>query len=129
MKPPAALVALPFLLVLPGLALWQGVPRAHLGLVLLLGLAANAATLLLNWSDKRRAGRQQWRVPEATLHLGELLGGWPGALLAQQLLRHKTAKAGYRFLLWGSIVLHQAVALDALLGWQILGAVRAGLGL
>lgn len=125
MKSPAALVALPFLLVLPGLALWQTLPREHLGLVLLLGLAANAFTLLLNWSDKRRAGRQQWRVPEATLHLGELFGGWPGALLAQQLLRHKTAKAGYQFWLWGSIVLHQTVALDALLGWKILTALRS----
>ena len=36
----------------------------------------------------------------------ELAGGWPGALLAQRLLRHKTAKASYRSAFWTMVVLH-----------------------
>ena len=33
-----------------------------------------------------------WRIREGTLHLVEALGGWPGAFLAQQTMRHKTVK-------------------------------------
>ena len=50
--------------------------------------------------DKRAARRGERRTPEATLHLLELLGGWPGALVAQQLIRHKNAKAGYQVVFW-----------------------------
>jgi uncharacterized membrane protein YsdA (DUF1294 family) len=45
--------------------------------------------------DKAAAGRGGGRVPEATLHLLELLGGWPGAILGAVLLRHKTRKPSY----------------------------------
>jgi cold shock CspA family protein len=33
--------------------------------------------------DKLSAIRGTWRVPESSLHLAELLGGWPGAYVAQ----------------------------------------------
>jgi len=52
------------------------------------GLVAFAAFGL----DKRRAERGERRVSERTLHLLELLGGWPGALLAMQVFRHKRRK-------------------------------------
>lgn len=42
------------------------------------------------------AERGRWRTPENTLHVAELLGGWPGALVAQQLFRHKTRKISYQ---------------------------------
>ena len=45
--------------------------------------------------DKRRAVRGEWRVSEATLHALEMLGGWPGAWIAQQALRHKNQKRRY----------------------------------
>ncbi|MAC18954.1 MAG: cold-shock protein [Phycisphaerae bacterium] len=45
--------------------------------------------------DKRAAVRGVRRIPEARLHLWELLGGWPGAILGMCLFRHKVRKASY----------------------------------
>ena len=45
--------------------------------------------------DKRAAERGAWRVRERTLHLFELLGGWPGAFLAMRVIRHKNQKSAY----------------------------------
>ena len=45
------------------------------------------------WLDKQRAGRGEWRITELTLHGIELLGGWPGAWVAQRMFRHKRKKA------------------------------------
>ncbi|MDA1342367.1 MAG: cold shock and DUF1294 domain-containing protein [Proteobacteria bacterium] len=42
--------------------------------------------------DKIKTHRDEWRVSEKTLHLLELLGGWPGALIAQCTIRHKNKK-------------------------------------
>jgi uncharacterized membrane protein YsdA (DUF1294 family)/cold shock CspA family protein len=52
--------------------------------------------------DKSAAARGAWRTPESTLHGLSLAGGWPGALLAQQFLRHKTTKAEFRAVFWGT---------------------------
>jgi len=52
-------------------------------------------TLLAFARDKRAATRNQPRTPERTLHTLELLGGFPGALLAMPLLRHKNRKPRY----------------------------------
>ncbi|MDU3302747.1 MAG: DUF1294 domain-containing protein, partial [Enterobacter ludwigii] len=41
----------------------------------------------------RRAMR---RVPEATLLVFGLIGGWPGAIIGQQLFRHKTQKQPFK---------------------------------
>ncbi len=54
--------------------------------------ALTAGAFLL---DKRRAAAGRWRIPESTLHALELAGGWPGALAAMRLLRHKNRKASY----------------------------------
>lgn len=50
--------------------------------------------------DKRSAVKSRWRVAESSLHLLALLGGWPGALIAQQVLRHKTQKQPFKAILW-----------------------------
>jgi uncharacterized membrane protein YsdA (DUF1294 family) len=42
--------------------------------------------------DKAAARAGRWRTQESTLHLLALIGGWPGALLAQRQFRHKTAR-------------------------------------
>lgn len=53
-----------------------------------------------------RAG--QWRISERTLHGLALAGGWPGALLAQRWLRHKTIKRSFRIQFWATVALNLA---------------------
>jgi uncharacterized membrane protein YsdA (DUF1294 family)/cold shock CspA family protein len=65
-------------------------------------------------SDKRKATSGRWRVPESTLHLLELIGGWPGALIAQQTLRHKTRKWSFQFTFWAIVFLHFIAWIDYL---------------
>lgn len=78
----------------------------------------SALSYVLFAIDKRRAQSDAWRIPEATLHLCELAGGWPGAVLAQHYARHKSAKLSYRCVLWLIIAAHNYVAIDWLLGWR-----------
>jgi uncharacterized membrane protein YsdA (DUF1294 family) len=56
--------------------------------------------------DKRRAQAGTRRIPEANLHLIALVGGWPGALAAQRLFRHKTQKLGFQIVFWLLVMLH-----------------------
>jgi uncharacterized membrane protein YsdA (DUF1294 family) len=54
--------------------------------------------------DKSAARRGAQRVPEKILHLFALLGGWPGAFLAQKYVRHKTVKQPFRFVFWLTVI-------------------------
>lgn len=67
------------------------------------------------WSDKCSAQTGRWRTPENMLHAVELLGGWPGALVAQQVFRHKTRKVSFQLTFWLIVLLHQAYWVDHLL--------------
>jgi uncharacterized membrane protein YsdA (DUF1294 family)/cold shock CspA family protein len=60
-------------------------------------------------SDKSAARKGSWRVSENTLHLLASIGGWPGAICAQQLLRHKTQKASFRAMFWVTVVVNVLV--------------------
>lgn len=78
----------------------------------------------LYWEDKRKARSYSWRTPENVLHAAELAGGWPGALLAQQVFRHKTRKLSYQVTFWTIVALHQAFWADRLLlGGRYLGRI------
>jgi len=59
--------------------------------------------------DKSSALRGDWRIPENMLHLLELFGGWPGALIAQAYYRHKTIKSSYKMVYWIIIVINLIV--------------------
>jgi uncharacterized membrane protein YsdA (DUF1294 family)/cold shock CspA family protein len=83
-------------------------------------LLLNVWTFLAYWRDKWAARKGQWRTPENTLHLWSLLGGWPAARLAQQLLRHKSSKASFQSGYWASSAAHM-LALGA---WLYLGPER-----
>ena len=76
--------------------------------IALLYLGASVFTFAAYARDKTAARRGDWRTRESTLHLLALAGGWPGALLAQQVLRHKSVKAGFRAVFWSTVVLNVA---------------------
>jgi uncharacterized membrane protein YsdA (DUF1294 family) len=59
--------------------------------------------------DKRKAQLARWRIKENTLHLLELLGGWPGAFVAQRYFHHKSRKTSFQVVFWAIVTLHIAV--------------------
>jgi len=91
----AAIVLLALLLIAPGLAAMRLGPRDGLWFSLVWQALISALTWFLYYDDKRRARQDAWRAPEKSLHLFELVGGWPGAFLAQRQLRHKVSKLGF----------------------------------
>jgi uncharacterized membrane protein YsdA (DUF1294 family)/cold shock CspA family protein len=54
--------------------------------------------------DKLAAERGAWRTSEASLHAIALLGGWPGALVARRVFRHKTSKQPFRTIFWVTVI-------------------------
>lgn len=102
-------------------------PRRLLGTLVLLAIAAAAimkwvpvvvwmaywlislVSFLVYWRDKDAAGAKEGRIPENTLHILDLLGGWPGALIAQQQFRHKTVKTAFQATFWITVLLNVAV--------------------
>ena len=54
--------------------------------------------------DKSAAQNGEWRTQESTLHLLALIGGWPGALFAQKLLRHKSKKTSFQVMFWVTVL-------------------------
>jgi uncharacterized membrane protein YsdA (DUF1294 family) len=63
--------------------------------------------------DKRAAIKQRRRTPERTLHLHALLGGWPGALIAMQVFRHKRRKPSFVRVVRAIAALHGALWIGA----------------
>lgn len=90
-----AVATLTFTHVIQGLLLW-----AYLGI--------SVITFVVYAYDKSAAKGGNWRTKEATLHWLSLLGGWPGALVAQQTLRHKSKKQSFRVVFWVTVVLNCA---------------------
>lgn len=65
--------------------------------------------------DKKAAQNADRRIPEMTLHLLGLVGGWPGALIAQTLLRHKTRKLSFLIEYWLTVIVN-CIALGVIVG-------------
>lgn len=76
--------------------------------VLWLYLGMSTLTFAFYAFDKSAAQRGGQRTSENTLHTLALLGGWPGALYAQQLLRHKSSKQSFRSVFWLTLILNVA---------------------
>jgi len=93
----ATLFTIPAFLVLFGIVgvLWRP-PIVFAGVY----LAMSVVTFIAYARDKSSAASGARRTSERTLHGLSLAGGWPGALLAQQFLRHKSAKAEFRNAFW-----------------------------
>ena len=69
----------------------------------------SSVTLVIYAWDKRQAKKHGWRVPEKRLHVLSMLGGWPGAMLGQRWLRHKSIKTKFRLVYWLTVVVHIAI--------------------
>lgn len=67
-------------------------------------LAINVMTLVMYGADKMAARKGMRRVPEATLLVFGVTGGWPGAIVGQQLFRHKTQKQPFKSYFFISVV-------------------------
>ncbi len=72
-------------------------------------LGMSVATVFAYAFDKAAAVSGRWRTTENTLHLLSLAGGWPGALMAQQLMRHKTNKQSFVSTFWITALLNTGV--------------------
>lgn len=57
-------------------------------------------TFIIYRRDKLAAEYNDWRTPEIFLHLLSLIGGWPGALIAQRILNHKSKKFNFQIIFW-----------------------------
>ena len=75
-------------------------------LITMFYLLASSVTFAAYAADKSAARNGQRRIRERTLHLCAFAGGWPGALAAQMLLRHKTRKQPFQIIFWLTVLLH-----------------------
>ncbi len=110
------LLSLAALLVLPMLALRRFAGGLLWGSIC--AVVMSGITYLAYGWDKQQAREKQWRMPEAKLHFMELLGGWPGAFLAQRRLQHKCSKVSYQIGFWLIVLAYQLVAFDSLQEWK-----------
>jgi uncharacterized membrane protein YsdA (DUF1294 family) len=74
--------------------------------VAILYLGASVLCFVAYAVDKSAAVAGRWRISESILLSLGLIGGWPGAIVAQQILRHKTKKTRFRSAFWGSVLLN-----------------------
>jgi uncharacterized membrane protein YsdA (DUF1294 family) len=91
-----------FLTVVVGAAVRGSLPLA----VAAVYVASSVAAVIVYAADKSAARRGDWRTPERTLHLLALVGGWPGALVAQRVFRHKSSKTSFRLVFWVTVALN-----------------------
>jgi uncharacterized membrane protein YsdA (DUF1294 family) len=110
---------LAILLIAPVLALIRLDPWFDWRILVAAPIAISFITFFAYRSDKLRAEAGERRIPETTLHLFALLGGWPGAFLAQRMFRHKVSKVSFQLTFWAVVLLHEFVAIDFLQHWRI----------
>jgi len=90
-------------------ALALGIWRGRFAPALLIAYAVMSGLAFVVYAmDKARAQRGDRRIPEAVLHLLAIFCGWPGALVAQQWLRHKNRKLLFQAIFWIIVLAHIA---------------------
>ena len=93
-------VATLFFTLLAGLRVLDELPVTLLAAY---GLFSGVAFLMYG-ADKSAAEQGRWRTSESTLHTIALVGGWPGALVARRVFRHKTTKQPFRTIFWFTVI-------------------------
>ncbi len=116
-KVPLALIAA-FFVFLAGAVVAGKLPLVVIGLYFATSIVAFVAYAF----DKSAARHDRWRTQESTLHLFGLVGGWPGALAAQRLIRHKSKKQSFQIVFWITVLLNCSA-----LGWLFSASGAAGL--
>ncbi|WP_043526549.1 DUF1294 domain-containing protein [Litchfieldella xinjiangensis] len=106
----ACSVAAAFFALLAALSAAGHVPMQLLAAYALLSVI----TFAMYGIDKAAAGKGSRRTPEATLLFAGLIGGWPGALVAQRLFRHKTKKQPFQAIFWCGVAVNCGVV-----GWLV----------
>lgn len=106
----AAAVVLVFFAILAGLFYRGYLPVS----ILAVYGGVSLVLFVMYWIDKRAAQLGDQRIAEKTLHIFELCCGWPGALMAQQVFRHKTRKGSYQFVFWLAVLANLGA-----LGWLL----------
>jgi uncharacterized membrane protein YsdA (DUF1294 family) len=122
--PVPLLIALLFTLFLVAETIARSLPPA----VIASYGALSILTFVVYWLDKSAAQHGRWRTKESSLHLLGLAGGWPGAVVAQRVFRHKSRKKEFQAVFWCTAVVN-AVALGWLLtrpGSKFLESVLSG---
>jgi uncharacterized membrane protein YsdA (DUF1294 family)/cold shock CspA family protein len=104
----AMLASLAFLMAMVVFGFMLLIPSEIAALYLLASIIA----FFMYWGDKSAARKGRWRTQESSLLLCGLIGGWPGALIAQHLFRHKSSKTAFQISFWGTVVINCAG-----LGW------------
>ncbi|MCX2758766.1 DUF1294 domain-containing protein [Vibrio sp. Sgm 22] len=97
-------IAITYLVLVAVSALFAESSKALLAWYLVIGVV----TFFVYAKDKRAAINGNWRVPEKTLHILSVAGGWLGALIAQDKLRHKTQKQPFRAIYWLTVAMNVA---------------------
>ena len=100
-------IAITYLVLVAVSVLFAESSKALLVWYLVIGIV----TFVVYAKDKRAAINGNWRVPEKTLHIFSVAGGWLGALIAQDKLRHKTQKQPFRVIYWLTVVINVAAFL------------------
>jgi uncharacterized membrane protein YsdA (DUF1294 family)/cold shock CspA family protein len=96
-------LAIPFALLFL-CAVGVSVLTGHLPVLIIIAYATLSVITFVAYAlDKSAARRGAWRTSEGALHMLGLAGGWPGALIAQQKLRHKSKKNSFRIVFWATV--------------------------
>ncbi len=101
-----SIVVAVFFLLIVGISVLSARIPLH---VLALYMVVSLVTFVMYAVDKSAAKSGAWRTQESTLHLLSLVGGWPGALIAQQKMRHKTKKKSFRSVFLVTVLLNCGV--------------------
>ena len=99
------ILAVIFLIIIGISTLPKSIPLLILPLYFLISIF----TYIMYAIDKSSARNGNWRTPESTLHFLSLIGGWPGAIIAQQKLRHKSKKEGFRMVFWVTVIVNISI--------------------
>lgn len=91
-----------FCIVLLGSVFTEKLPAIVFGFYVVMSFLTFIAYLI----DKSAAKNRRWRTKESTLHIFSIIGGWPGAYLAQEILRHKSRKEDFKGVYWATVFLN-----------------------